>query len=365
MSAQSIEQPFPIFTDADGAPLEAGYIWVGVENLNAITDPVAVYWDAALTQPAVQPIRTAGGYPVNAGTPARLYTEAAYSILVQDRNGITVYSSASGNTDIDIILSQWLTVTGSNTILGTSSITLPSYEAGQTFRFVAAATNTGAVTLDVNGLGQKTITKQGTSGLVSGDIVSGCVVNVTYDGTRFQMVAVPNTLALTSLGVSGPSVISQFNSTDNVNVIQVSQASTIGGFIGADSGNLLLANSSGSEILRITSTGVNANTKPAYFCRAWVNFDGASPGSGRGSQNVTSVTRTGLGDYTVNFSTAIADANYCTVVTSTSNSGANAGYYGGIYPGGTYTASAVQVGIHQSGVGFAVDPAVVCVAVFR
>ena len=95
MSAQSIEQPYPIFTDADGDPLEAGYIWIGVENLNPITDPVAVYWDEALTQPAVQPIRTAGGYPVNAGTPARLYTASSYSILVQDRNGITVYSAQS------------------------------------------------------------------------------------------------------------------------------------------------------------------------------------------------------------------------------------------------------------------------------
>jgi len=97
MSAQSIEQPYPIFTDADGDPLENGYIWIGTENLYPITNPVAVYWDSALTQPAVQPIRTQGGYPVNAGTPARLYTASSYSILVQDRNGITVYS-AQGET---------------------------------------------------------------------------------------------------------------------------------------------------------------------------------------------------------------------------------------------------------------------------
>jgi hypothetical protein len=95
MSAQSIEQPYPIFTDADGDPLENGYIWIGTENLYPITNPVAVYWDEALTQPAVQPIRTQGGYPVNAGTPARLYVSVRYSILVQDRNGITVYSSPS------------------------------------------------------------------------------------------------------------------------------------------------------------------------------------------------------------------------------------------------------------------------------
>jgi len=101
MSAQSIEQPYPIFTDADGDPLENGYIWIGVENLYPVTNPVAVYWDAALTQPAVQPIRTSGGYMANAGTPARLYTSGAYSILVQDRNGITVYSSPSETVLID------------------------------------------------------------------------------------------------------------------------------------------------------------------------------------------------------------------------------------------------------------------------
>jgi hypothetical protein len=45
--------------------------------------------------------------------------------------------------------------------------------------------------------------------------------------------------------------------------------------------------------------------------RAWVNFDGTtSPGTIRGSGNVSSVTRNGTGDYTVNFTTAMPDANY-------------------------------------------------------
>ena len=50
----------------------------------------------------------------------------------------------------------------------------------------------------------------------------------------------------------------------------------------------------------------------AYGCRAWVNFDGttASPSTRRGSGNVSSVTKNGTGDYTVNFTTAMPDANY-------------------------------------------------------
>lgn len=93
----AITPPFPIFTDLDGEPLEAGYIWIGVENLPPQTNPEPIYWDEALTQPAAQPVRTQGGYIVNAGTPARLYVADQYSILVQNKNGTAVYSSLQGN----------------------------------------------------------------------------------------------------------------------------------------------------------------------------------------------------------------------------------------------------------------------------
>jgi hypothetical protein len=93
MPALSIQPTFPIFTDIDGQPLESGYIWIGTTNLNPITNPITAYWDAALTLAAVQPIRTIGGYPVNSGTPARLYVNSDYSIQVQNRNGSVVYSA--------------------------------------------------------------------------------------------------------------------------------------------------------------------------------------------------------------------------------------------------------------------------------
>ncbi len=93
MSALFVRPPFPIFSETDGQPLESGYIWIGTVNLNPITNPIAVYWDAALTQPAAQPIRTVSGYPSNAGTPARLYVNSDYSIQVQNKNGTVVYSA--------------------------------------------------------------------------------------------------------------------------------------------------------------------------------------------------------------------------------------------------------------------------------
>lgn len=93
MSALSVQPTFPIFTDIDGQPLENGYIWIGVANLDPQTNPVQVYWDAALTQPAGQPIRTLNGYPSRNGTPARLYVNSDYSIRVQNSKGSMVYSA--------------------------------------------------------------------------------------------------------------------------------------------------------------------------------------------------------------------------------------------------------------------------------
>jgi hypothetical protein len=61
--------------------------------------------------------------------------------------------------------------------------------------------------------------------------------------------------------------------------------------------------------------GLNATgTAPVYGCRAWVNFNGTTNVGGfctkRGSGNVSSVTDGGVGIYTINFTTAMEDANY-------------------------------------------------------
>jgi hypothetical protein len=97
MSALSIKPPYPAFAGADGLPLENGYIWVGTVNLNPQTNQIAVYWDAALTIPAAQPIRTLNGYPVYQGTPARFYVGSEYSIQVLDSKGSLVYTSLNDN----------------------------------------------------------------------------------------------------------------------------------------------------------------------------------------------------------------------------------------------------------------------------
>lgn len=84
----------------------------------------------------------------------------------------------------------WLTgVSGTNTIVASLAVpTLAAYATGQAFRFVSAGANTGAVTLNINSLGAKSVTKNGSTALTSGEIASGQVCHVVYDGTRFQLL---------------------------------------------------------------------------------------------------------------------------------------------------------------------------------
>lgn len=65
-----------------------------------------------------------------------------------------------------------------------------------------------------------------------------------------------------------------------------------------------------------TKTATNASgDAPIYACRAWVNFDGTTtPPTIRASGNVSSVTKNGTGDYTVNFTTAMPDATFAAVI---------------------------------------------------
>ena len=122
MSAIQVETPFPIFNDIDGQPLESGYIFIGTANLNPISNPVSTFFNAALTIPAVQPIRTLGGYPVNSGTPARFFVGSDYSIQVQNRNGSVIYTSLNGNASGDGAVISNATGNGTQTIFAVSSV---------------------------------------------------------------------------------------------------------------------------------------------------------------------------------------------------------------------------------------------------
>jgi hypothetical protein len=96
--ASALFDPLQQFHDTDGKPLDDGYLYFGVANQNPQVNPITVYWDAAGTIPAAQPIRTSGGFPVRAGTAARVYVSADdYSLVVRDKNQRLVLSKLTAD----------------------------------------------------------------------------------------------------------------------------------------------------------------------------------------------------------------------------------------------------------------------------
>ena len=104
---------------------------------------------------------------------------------------------------------------------------------------------------------------------------------------------------------------------------------------------------------------------PQFACRAWVNFNGTGTVAIRASGNVSSITDNGVGDYTVNFTTAMADANYCAVVTGSSTDGASSNIVMDILSSTAPTASAIRVLSETGGTGTNTDSEFSNVAIFR
>ena len=112
-----------------------------------------------------------------------------------------------------------------------------------------------------------------------------------------------------------------------------------------------------------------SGTAPLYMCRAWVNFNGTGTVAIRASGNVSSITDNGTGDYTVNFTTAMVDANYSVIGTTGgynggSSSSSNATFRINSASGATYSTSAVKVTTGYAD-GNLTDYLYVDVAIFR
>jgi hypothetical protein len=109
--------------------------------------------------------------------------------------------------------------------------------------------------------------------------------------------------------------------------------------------------------------GAQSGSAPIFGVRAWVRFNGTGTVAIGASGNVTSITDRGTGEYTVNFTTAMADANYAAVATAgtpAANTAAIAHLANSIAP----TSSAVAVDVITDG-GTRQDATYICVIVMR
>jgi hypothetical protein len=103
----------------------------------------------------------------------------------------------------------------------------------------------------------------------------------------------------------------------------------------------------------------------AYGCRVWVNFNGTGTVAIRASGNVTSITDNGTGEYTVNLTTALTDANYSVVGSCGTGAAGNDDFSLTTNFNAAPTTSAVRIGSQRANTGVTTDVAYISLAIFR
>jgi hypothetical protein len=167
-----------------GQPVVAGTV-ISSTAFNSLTSDLATGLSTAITKD--------GQTTVTANIPMSGFKITNLGAATVGTDAVR-YSQIQSNTD------KLVTVSGTDTLTGSVTPALTAYAAGNLFSFVVANTNTTAVTINIDGVGSKAITRTGSTALVAGDMVAGQVALIEYDGTRFQLL---NGNSFTNLLVSG------------------------------------------------------------------------------------------------------------------------------------------------------------------
>jgi len=173
------------FFDDNGTPLAGGKLYSYAAGTTTL---LATYTTSAGTVANTNPIiLNAGGRTPNeiwqtTGILLKFVLYNSVNELIGTYDGIPSINDPFG------INSQLSSVAGTNSITATATPALTAYATGAIYSFIAANTNTGAATLSIDSLTATSITKNGSVALSAGDIQSGKMMLVEYDGATFQLI---------------------------------------------------------------------------------------------------------------------------------------------------------------------------------
>jgi hypothetical protein len=220
------------------------------------------------------------------------------------------------------------------------------------------------------------------NGLVTSADNSGSLQLATNNGTTAVTI---DTSQNVGIGTASPSsridargsnnsTNYRFGDSTGANALNIYNNTTSGVVDLGTSASAMGFSNAGTERMRIDSSGnllFNSgygSVATAYGCRAWVNFDGTSTVTIRGSANVSSITDNGTGDYTVNFTTAMPDANYVAEVSGSRFIDTPNWYVPEIATASnaiTTSTCRIQCNVWNAYPASLADIALVCVAIFR
>jgi len=268
--ALSVAHPSPVVADSAG-------VFAAVYSADTTDLKVVVKTTADATLYTIDPANvhsTGGGASTVAFTPtARIAATNTQAAIEEVDAAVAVVEKATGTV---------YETAGSSNAYTIAVADVTAYTSGDVYNVRLDRTNTGAATLNVEGVGAKDWQSYDTAGALlaygAGGLVDGSEVKVLYDGTRFVSIGHRHPLHAQAVWTTGTSVDEAIISP--------------------------------SKLKTTTDAAIVAATP----IRAWGFFNGTGTPAVISGDNFASVTDNGPGDYTINFTTAMSDTNYAVIL---------------------------------------------------
>ena len=167
------------WVDGGGEPLVNGKAYYGIQNADPIVSPISIFSDRALTVALANPQTL----DANGRTANKVWIGARYSIRVDNSADVQQYQELDNGEADDIGLTALENVAGSNTITATATTTITAYVDLEQYTFRTVSVNTGAVTLNIDSVGAKSIVKNQDQAILPSEFEADQNIIVSYNST--------------------------------------------------------------------------------------------------------------------------------------------------------------------------------------
>ena len=167
------------YVDSAGKPLVNGKLYVGTQGADPVLNPITIYSDRALTSALANPQTL----DANGRTTNKIWVPAAYSVQVNDSLGVQKFQDLDAGEPSGINVTGLINELGTNTYTAGGSPTITAYADQAIFSLTVPNTNTGDVTLNIDGLGAKAVYRNIDQQINPGQWVQNQIVMVQYNST--------------------------------------------------------------------------------------------------------------------------------------------------------------------------------------
>lgn len=313
------------FEDEAGKPIVGGFIYIGVQGADPVLNPITIFSDRELTTTISNPqVLDSFGQSTN-----KIWIPGRYSMKIEDLNNVQQYQELDNGAEISSGVTTLDNVIGANTITAEATDTIEAYTDKEVYVFTTAQSNTSDVTLNIDTVGAKSVTKniqeEIASGEMGADQVQAVIFNESTDEFQWlnqvaEVVTPPTRVLIETIEISTQVATVEFTDIsgfDNYAVV----------FEG------VIPETDNDQLLMRLGTGATPDFQSgadySYSVNVTSSGNGAAVYTGINATNQTQAVVCGAMDNTSGFSNILTEINLAgfsdaSKVTTWNGSGVNA-----------------------------------------